>query len=81
MANQSVTLECLQGALDHLQVYYGRAKHDNTNDIQSMQDAVMAVWHHTQSTDENPDHDLCPPPPPLEKIHGVGLKGLGKGNL
>ena len=25
-----------------------------------MQNAVMAIWHHSQSTDENPDHDLCP---------------------
>ena len=26
-----------------------------------MQSAVMAIWHHFKSTDENPDHDLCPP--------------------
>ena len=25
-----------------------------------MQNAVMAIWHHSQSTDESPDHDLCP---------------------
>ena len=23
--------------------------------------AVMAIWHHTQSTNEGPDHDFCPP--------------------
>lgn len=25
-----------------------------------MQNAVMAIWHHSQSTDESPDHDLSP---------------------
>ena len=25
-----------------------------------MQNAVMAIWYHSQSTDESPDHDLCP---------------------
>ena len=44
-----------------LQVYYGRAIRNNTHDIQSMQDAVMAIWFHTHSTDDNLDHDLCPP--------------------
>ena len=44
-----------------LQVYYGRAIRNNTHDIQSIQDAVMAIWFHTHSTDDNLDHDLCPP--------------------
>ena len=22
---------------------------------------MTTIWHHTKSTDENPDHDLCPP--------------------
>lgn len=35
--------------IDQLQVYYGRAIRSNTHDIQSMQDAVMATWHHTRS--------------------------------
>ena len=34
--------------IDQLQVYYGRAIRNNTHDIQSMQDAVMAIWFHTQ---------------------------------
>jgi len=46
--------------IDQLQVYHGRAIRNNTRDIQSMQDAVMAIWCHTQSTDDNLDHDLCP---------------------
>ena len=47
--------------IDQLQVYYGNAIRNNIHDIQSMENAVMAIGHHTQSTDENPDHDLCPP--------------------
>ena len=47
--------------IDSLQVYYGKAIRENTHDIGAMQNAVMAIWHHTQATDDNPDHDLCPP--------------------
>ena len=47
--------------IDKLQVYYGKAIRQNTHDIECMQNAVMAIWHHSKSTDENPDHDLCPP--------------------
>ena len=47
--------------IDKLQVYYGKAIRQNTHDIDCMQNAVMAIWHHSKSTDENPDHDLCPP--------------------
>ena len=25
-----------------------------------MQNAVMAIWHHSKSTDEETDHDVCP---------------------
>lgn len=25
-----------------------------------MQNAVMAIWHHNKSTNENPEHELCP---------------------
>jgi len=57
--------------IDQLQVYYGKAIQNNTHDIQSMENAVMATWHHTRSSDDHPDHDLCP----LEKTRGVGFKG------
>ena len=49
------------GTINRLQVYYGRAIRINTLDIHQMQNAVMAIWHHSQSTDDNPVHDLCPP--------------------
>ena len=44
--------------IDKLQVYYGKAIRNNSHDLQAMKSAVMAIWHHTQSTN---DHDLCPP--------------------
>lgn len=47
--------------IDKLQVYYGKAIRNNSHDLQAMKNAVMAIWHHTQSTDDSPDHDLCPP--------------------
>lgn len=25
----------------------------------AMQNAVMVIWHHSKSTNENPDHELC----------------------
>ena len=45
---------------DKLQVYYGRAIRDNSHNIQAMKNALMAIRHHTQSTDKSSDHDLCP---------------------
>ena len=46
--------------IDSMQVYYGKAIRGNTHDIESMEKAVMAIWHHSRSTDDDPDHDLCP---------------------
>ena len=47
--------------IDKLQVYYGKAIRENTHSINSMKQAVMAIWHHLKSTNENPEHDLYPP--------------------
>ena len=46
--------------IDKLQVYYGKAIRQNTHSVDAMQNAIMAIWHHNKSTDDNPDHDLCP---------------------
>lgn len=46
--------------INKLQVYYGNAIRDNTHNLEDMQNAVMAIWYHSQSTDKSPDHDLCP---------------------
>ena len=48
-------------AIDSMQVYYGKAIRGNTHNIESMENAVMAIWHHSRSTDDDPDHDLCLP--------------------
>ena len=45
--------------IQKLQFFYGKAIRQNTHSIRAMQNAVMAIWHHSKSTDENPDHDLC----------------------
>ena len=46
--------------IDKLQVYYGKAIRQNTHDIDCMQNAVIAIWHHSKSMDKSPDH-FCPP--------------------
>ena len=46
--------------IDKPQVYYGRAIRNNMHNIQDIENAVMAIWHHSQSTDDSPNHDLCP---------------------
>lgn len=48
-------------AIDNLQVYYGKAIRGNTHDIGAMHNAIIAIWHHTQATNDIPDHILCPP--------------------
>ena len=46
--------------IDSLQVYYGQAIRQYTQSVERMRDAVMAIWHHSRSTDDTLDHDLCP---------------------
>ena len=46
--------------IDDFQVYYGKAIRNNTHDIQDMQNALLAIWHHSQSTNDSPDHEFCP---------------------
>ena len=46
--------------IDKLQVYYGKAIRQNTHSVDAMQTAIMAIWHHSKSTEDNRDHDLCP---------------------
>ena len=46
--------------IDSLQVYYGKAIRENVSNLQSMKNAVNAIWHHIRSTDESPHHHLCP---------------------
>ncbi|XP_046850412.1 uncharacterized protein LOC124443906 [Xenia sp. Carnegie-2017] len=46
--------------IDNLQVYYGKAMRNNSHSMERMKNAIWAIWHHTKSTDANPDHNLCP---------------------
>ena len=49
-----------ENRIDKLQVYFGKAIRQNTHSIRAMQTAIMAIWHHGKSTNDNPDHGLCP---------------------
>ena len=46
--------------IGNLQVYYGKAIRNNTHSIEDMEMAVMAIWHHTRSTDQKPENKFCP---------------------
>ena len=46
--------------IDTLQNYYGMAIRNNTDSLVKMVDTVLATLYHVASTDENPNHTLCP---------------------
>ena len=46
--------------MDALGVYYGGAICDNIGDVDAMEKAIWAVFHHCASTDEDPQHQFCP---------------------
>lgn len=48
------------GLIDKLQAYYGNAIRKNTSCLQSMKNAVWAIYFHSCSTDANPMHNICP---------------------
>lgn len=49
--------------IDQLAVYYGNAIRGNTNNLQSMIQAVWATWNHKASSDTEPLHHFCPKGP------------------
>lgn len=49
--------------IDLLQGYYGATIRANQSDLNGMRRAVWAIWYHKNSTDAEPEHDLCPFPP------------------
>ncbi len=63
----------IDARIDSLQVCYGKAIRENVNSLQSMKNAVNAIWHHTRSTDESPHHHLCPE---REMCHSVVFKKI-----
>lgn len=46
--------------IDCLTQYYGLAIRRNVGDLENMRRAVWATWFHRVSTDETPQHGLCP---------------------
>ena len=48
------------GKIDVLQNYYGLAVRENLSDVDKMAKAIEASLYHVASTDEDPQHDLCP---------------------
>ena len=49
-----------QAAITKCTGYFGKAISAHPNDLEAMKNAVFATFHHAISTDEKPDHDLCP---------------------
>jgi len=43
-----------------LMKYYGKAIRSNVGNPEMMKEAIMAVYHHSRSTDNDPHHHLCP---------------------
>lgn len=46
--------------IDKLTIYYGLAIRRNCNSVENMKKAIWATLHHKISTDDNPQHHLCP---------------------
>lgn len=44
-----------------LSKYYGLAIRKNPKSIKKMRDAIWATFYHYSSSDDNPQHSLCPP--------------------
>ena len=43
-----------------LQKYYGKVIRSHVNNVEGMKGAVWAVFYHSLSTDDNPQHQFCP---------------------
>ena len=52
-------MEC-KGKIDTLQNYFGLAIRKNVGDIIAMQNSLMASLYHVSSTDDKPNHHMCP---------------------
>lgn len=46
--------------IDKIQSYYGQAIKKHTDNLQEMRQAVWAIYCHIGSTDDKPEHRLCP---------------------
>ena len=48
-----------QTTIVQLTKYYGPAVHAHPNYVSGMQDAVLATFEHSSSTDDKPQHNKC----------------------
>ncbi|XP_077531040.1 uncharacterized protein LOC144143104 [Haemaphysalis longicornis] len=58
--------------------YYGRALKANVGNVDQMHDAVMATYNHVTSTDERPNHGLCPSGPGSWCKHNAAIANVEK---
>ena len=49
-----------EAMIDSFQTYYGSAIRQNVGNLEEMRKAVLAIYHHSVSTDANPQHNYCP---------------------
>lgn len=49
--------------INQIELYYGLAIRRNVNSFSNMKKEVWAEFYHLASTNENPNHRLCPEPP------------------
>ena len=57
--NGRLTLE----VIDRLQIYYGLAIRHNVGNITKMKQDISAILWHRLSTEDNPNHSMCPSGP------------------
>lgn len=43
-----------------IRVYHRKTIKKNKYSLDAMQNAIMAIWHHSKSTDDSSNYDLCP---------------------
>ncbi|EZA47227.1 hypothetical protein X777_16489 [Ooceraea biroi] len=51
----------IDSLIKDLTIYYGLSIIRNSNSVNAMKDAIWATFYHKYSTDENPQHEKCPP--------------------
>ncbi|KMQ93370.1 hypothetical protein RF55_6534 [Lasius niger] len=49
--------------ISDLTIYYGLAIRRNPDSIEGMKNEIWAAYYHRSSSDDNPQHHLCPPDP------------------
>lgn len=50
-------------AIDQLNTYYGKVVWENSDSVEKMSDANWVTYYHRASTEDKPQHHLCPTGP------------------